>query len=143
MACQRTDQLSYAWDADSVDDIVLLINRIYAPVMGGEVTLKAAIADVLATSDKKADLVVSPWPDIVKASRSWSPSTTASPRKRSRPATSIAERGPAAPGGAMQPHGGADGKVLTHQGVNQKLARSTGRLSSLGSRCRGHGWSAA
>ena len=35
--------LPYAWDADSVDEIVLLINRIYAPVMGGEVTLKAAI----------------------------------------------------------------------------------------------------
>ena len=63
--------LPYAWDADSVDDIVLLINRIYAPVMGGEVTLKAAIADVLATSDKKADLVVSPWPDIVKAFRDY------------------------------------------------------------------------
>ena len=61
----------YAWDADSVDDIVLLINLIYAPVMGGEVTLKAAIADVLATSDKKADLVVSPWPDIVKAFRDY------------------------------------------------------------------------
>ena len=61
--------LPYVWDADSVDDIVLLINRIYAPVMGGEVTLKAAIAEVLATSDKKAELVVSPWPDIVKAFR--------------------------------------------------------------------------
>ena len=63
--------LPYAWDADSVDDIVLLINRIYAPVMGGEVTLKAAIADVLATSDKKADLVVSPWPDIVQTFRDY------------------------------------------------------------------------
>ena len=61
--------LPFAWEADSVDDIVLLINRIYGPVMGGEVTLKAAIADVLATSDKKANLVVSPWPDIVKAFR--------------------------------------------------------------------------
>ena len=63
--------LPYAWNADSVDDIVLLINRIYAPVMGGEVTLKAAIAGVLATSDKKADLVVSPWPDIVQAFRDY------------------------------------------------------------------------
>ena len=63
--------LPFAWDSESVDDIVLLINRIYAPVMGGEVTLKAAIADVLATSDKKADLVVSPWPDIVKAFRDY------------------------------------------------------------------------
>jgi integrase len=63
--------LPYAWDADSVDDIVLLINRIYTPVMGGEVTLKAAIAEVLATSDKKADLVVSPWGDIVQAFRDY------------------------------------------------------------------------
>ncbi|RNC94025.1 MAG: hypothetical protein ED554_00005, partial [Synechococcus sp. YX04-3] len=63
--------LPYAWDADSVDDIVLLINRIYAPVMGGEVTLKAAITDVLATSYKKADLVVSPWPDIVQTFRDY------------------------------------------------------------------------
>ena len=63
--------LPFAWDSESVDDIVLLINRIYAPVMGGEVTLKAAIAEVLATSDKKADLVVSPWPDIVKAFRDY------------------------------------------------------------------------
>ncbi len=30
--------LPYAWDSESVDEIVLLINRIYAPVMGGEVT---------------------------------------------------------------------------------------------------------
>jgi integrase len=61
--------LPYAWDADSVDEIVLLINRIYAPVMGGEVTLKAAITKALGISDKKADLVVSPWADILKAFR--------------------------------------------------------------------------
>ena len=61
--------LPYAWDADSVDEIVLLINRIYVPVMGGEVTLKAAITKALGISDKKADLVVSPWADIVKAFR--------------------------------------------------------------------------
>ena len=61
--------LPYAWDSESVDEIVLLINRIYAPVMGGEVTLKAAITKALGISDKKADLVVSPWADIVKAFR--------------------------------------------------------------------------
>ncbi|RNC85192.1 MAG: hypothetical protein ED554_13310, partial [Synechococcus sp. YX04-3] len=61
--------LPYAWDADSVDEIVLLINRIYAPVMGGEVTLKAAITKALGISDKKADLVVSQWADILKAFR--------------------------------------------------------------------------
>ena len=37
--------------------------------MGGEFTLKAAIAEVLATSDKKGGLVVYPWPDIVQAFR--------------------------------------------------------------------------
>jgi len=61
--------LPFPWDADSVDEIVLLINRIYAPVMGGEVTLKAAITKALGISDKKADLVVSPWADIFKAFR--------------------------------------------------------------------------
>ena len=59
--------LPFSWDSESVDEIVLLINRIYAPVMGGEVTLKAAITKALAISDKKADLVVSPWANIVKA----------------------------------------------------------------------------
>ena len=34
-------------------------------------------------------------------------------------------------------------KVLTHQRVNQSLGSSRARHSSLGSRCRSHGWSAA
>ena len=116
--------LPYAWDADSVDDIVLLINRIYAPVMGGEVTLKAAIADVLATSDKKADLVVSPWPDIVKAFRDYklnfgnriAPKTFEASYERylSVALLHLQGRGTARTGKELME------RVLSHQRVNQK-----------------------
>ena len=45
--------------------------RIYGPVMEGGVTLKAAIADVLAVSDHKADEVVTPWPGIITAFKDY------------------------------------------------------------------------
>ena len=62
--------LPYSWEADSIDDITLLINRIYTPVMARSgVTLKAAIDDALGISDKKAQEVVTPWPGIVAAFR--------------------------------------------------------------------------
>ena len=44
-----------------------LLDQIYGPVMEGGVTLKAAIADVLAVSDHKSQEVVTPWPGIVAA----------------------------------------------------------------------------
>ena len=48
-----------------------LLTRIYGPVMEGGVTLKAAIADVLAVSDHKAEEVVTPWPGIVTAFKNY------------------------------------------------------------------------
>ena len=59
--------LPYAWAPASISDVQGLLTRIYGPVMEGGVTLKAAIADVLAVSDHKSQEVVTPWPGIVAA----------------------------------------------------------------------------
>ena len=59
--------LPYNWEEDSIDDITLLVNRIYTPVMSKEKTLREAIDDALGVSDKKAHEVVTPWPGIVAA----------------------------------------------------------------------------
>ena len=59
--------LPYAWAPASISDVQGLLTRIYGPVMEGGVTLKAAIADVLAVSDHKSKEVVTPWPGIVAA----------------------------------------------------------------------------
>ena len=122
--------LPFPWDSESVDEIVLLINRIYAPVMGGEVTLKAAIADVLATSDKKADLVVSPWPDIVKAFRDYklnfgnriAPKTFEASYERYLNVALLHLAGRNAAQTAKQ----LMEKVLTHQRINQKPGKKHG-----------------
>ena len=52
--------LPYSWEEDSIDDITLLINRIYTPVMSKEKSLREAIDDALGVSDKKAHEVVTP-----------------------------------------------------------------------------------
>ena len=59
--------LPYSWEPASLNPVIQLVNQIYGPVMSGKVTLKTAIDDLLATSNKKADLVVTPWPGIVTA----------------------------------------------------------------------------
>ena len=59
--------LPYNWEEDSIDDITLLVNRIYTPVMSKEKSLREAIDDALGVSDKKAQEVVTPWPGIVAA----------------------------------------------------------------------------
>ena len=59
--------LPYAWEPASVNPVLQLINHVYGPVMEQNVPLKRAIDDVLATSNKKADLVVTPWPSIIAA----------------------------------------------------------------------------
>ena len=61
--------LPYNWEEDSIDDITLLVNRIYTPVMSKEKSLREAIDDALGVSDKKAHGVVTPWPGIVAAFR--------------------------------------------------------------------------
>jgi len=127
--------LPFAWDSESVDDIVLLINRIYAPVMGGKVTLKAAISDVLATSDKKADLVVSPWPEIVKAFRNYKLNLD----NRITPKTFEASYGRYLNVALLHLEGrkAADTgkalmeKVLTHQRFNQKPGIKHGEVLKL------------
>ena len=63
--------LPYPWAESSSQPVSRLLDRIYQPVMEGGVTLKAAIADVLAISDHKSKEVVTPWPDIVKAFREY------------------------------------------------------------------------
>ncbi len=63
--------LPYSWEEDSIDDITLLINRIYTPVMSKEKTLREAIDDALGVSDKKAHEVVTPWPGIVEAFKDY------------------------------------------------------------------------
>ena len=61
--------LPFPWDKRSTNEIVLLINRIYEPVMSQEKTLHQAIGDELALSDNKADEVITPWSGIVEAFR--------------------------------------------------------------------------
>jgi hypothetical protein len=59
--------LPYNWEpsAETFTAVQGLVTRIYGDVMEGGVTLKAAIDDVLAISDHKAQEVVTPWPGIV------------------------------------------------------------------------------
>ena len=61
--------LAFTWEKRSTNEIVLLINRIYEPVMSGKKTLRQAIGDELALSDNKADDVITPWSGIVEAFR--------------------------------------------------------------------------
>ena len=63
--------LPYSWDPASIGPVQGILTRIYGPVMEGEVTLKAAIADVLAISDHKNHEVVTPWPGIVEAFKDY------------------------------------------------------------------------
>lgn len=63
--------LPYSWDPASIGPVQGLLTRIYGPVMEGGVTLKAAIDDVLAISDHKAQEVVTPWPGIVRAFKDY------------------------------------------------------------------------
>jgi len=63
--------LPYEWAEGSIQPVQGLLTRIYGPVMEGKVTLKAAIADVLAISDHKSHEVVTPWPGIVEAFRDY------------------------------------------------------------------------
>jgi integrase len=63
--------LPYPWAESSIQPVQGLLTRIYGPVMEGGVTLKAAIADVLAVSDHKAEEVVTPWPGIVTAFKNY------------------------------------------------------------------------
>ena len=122
--------LPFSWDSESVDEIVLLINRIYAPVMGGEVTLKTAITKALAISDKKADLVVSTWADIVKAFREHKLTLdnriaektfeASYGRYLNVPLLHLEGRNAAQSGKALME------KVLTHQRVNQKPGKKHG-----------------
>ena len=63
--------LPYPWAESSIQPVQGLLTRIYGPVMEGGVTLKAAIADVLADSDHKSEEVVTPWPGIVTAFKNY------------------------------------------------------------------------
>ena len=63
--------LPYEWTESSIQPVQGLLTRIYGPVMEGGVTLTAAIADVLAVSDHKADEVVTPWPGIITAFKDY------------------------------------------------------------------------
>jgi len=65
--------LPYAWEpsAETFTSVQGLVTRIHAPVMSGKKTLKAAIDDVLAVSDNKADEVVRQWPAIVAAFKKY------------------------------------------------------------------------
>jgi hypothetical protein len=65
--------LPYTWEpsAETFTAVQGLVTKIYGPVMEGGITLKAAIDDVLAISDHKAQEVVTPWPGIVDAFKDY------------------------------------------------------------------------
>ena len=59
--------LPYAWEPSSQASVLQLVGLIYGTVMEGQVPLKRAIDDALATSNKKADQVRTPWAGIAEA----------------------------------------------------------------------------
>ena len=59
--------LPYAWESTSVNPVIQLVNAIYPRVMSGEVTLRAAIDDAVATKTTPAAAAVSPWTAIEEA----------------------------------------------------------------------------
>ena len=59
--------LPYAWEPASQASVLQLVGLIYGPVMDGQVPLRSAIDDALATSNKKADQVRTPWQGIAEA----------------------------------------------------------------------------
>ncbi len=61
--------LPYPWEAGSLSSVIQAVNAVYPAVMARESTLKIAVDDFLATSNKVADQFVSPWPVIVEAFR--------------------------------------------------------------------------
>ena len=80
--------LPYKWVDSSRQPVSRLLDEIYGPVMES-VTLKAAIADALAISDHKSQEVVTARSASPPSRITSSPSTTASPRRHSRPATGV------------------------------------------------------
>lgn len=67
--------LPYAWTPASINPVIQLVNAAYGPVMEGQVPLKAAIENLLAISDQKADLVRTAWPGIARSFRTKKLST--------------------------------------------------------------------
>ena len=116
--------LPYPWSPASISDVQGLLTRIYGPVMEGGVTLKAAIADVLAVSDHKRQEVVTPWPGIVAAFKNHKLNLdnriaektfeSSYGRYLSVALLHLEGRNAAQSGKALME------KVLTHQRVNQK-----------------------
>ena len=122
--------LPYSWEEDSIDDITLLINRIYTPVMSKKKSLREAIDDALGVSDKKAQEVVTPWPGIVAAFREHKLTLDNRIAEKTFEASygrylnvallHLDGRNAAQTGKALME------KVLTHQRVNQKPGKKHG-----------------
>ena len=122
--------LPYPWAPTSISDVQGLLTRIYGPVMEGGVTLKTAIADVLAISDHKSQEVVTPWPGIVDAFREHklkldnriAPKTFEASYGRylNVALLHLDGRNAAQTGKSLME------KVLTHQRVNQKPGKKHG-----------------
>ena len=108
--------------------------------MEGGVTLQTAIADALATSDHKRQEVVTEWPHIATAFKTYklnlgnriAPKTFEASYERYLSVALVHLQGRKAAQTGKQ----LIEKVLTHQRVNQKQGKKTGKRSSLGSRCR-------
>ena len=122
--------LPYPWAASSIQPVQGLLTRIYGPVMEGGVTLKTAIADVLAISDHKSQEVVTPWPSIVAAFREHKLTLDNRIAEKTFEASygrylnvallHLDGRNAAQTGKALME------KVLTHQRVNQKPGKKHG-----------------
>ena len=65
----QTANLPFPWHPNKQADALLLINRVYGPVMDRKQSLKQAIIDVLGQSDQKAHLVLKGWPQIAESLR--------------------------------------------------------------------------
>ena len=136
---------AYAWAESSIQPVSRLVDRIY-PVIEGEVTLKAAIAEALAISDHKSQEVVTPWPGIVAAFKNDKLTLDNRIAEKTYEGSygrylnvallHLQGRNAAQTGKQLME------KVLTHQRVNQKPGKQ-GEACDLGSKCRSHGWSAA
>ena len=63
----QTVCLPYPWESSHMQDALLLINDIYVPVMGGDLSLKAAVTTASTSGQTTGSTDQASWPTIVAA----------------------------------------------------------------------------
>ena len=63
----QSTNLPYPWESSHMQDALLLINDIYVPVMGGDLSLKAAVTTTSTSGQTTGSTDQASWPTIVAA----------------------------------------------------------------------------